>query len=1232
MAAILRVERQVLVYTSRRASGQIERSHLSVLGGKSRLAKRQTVHFIEKARQILERLVVAAKSSFILPSRIHLDDQALSLFSLPQRASHVGRIGTLFLAAALGISAGAMSRVAAAVTNEGLTQTDNSQTNAGPSNAHSARYLKEEEKAIERVESAFGKYSSACIALFAPQLMGLDGEINEPSETAEMLHLKRAEGLLDPNSIAGAISEASVLISQPDSELTEWQRKIARQLKTPLPNYWRMSLQELSEAAKQAQKNYVQNETKAVAHPKNGDGQFYRLDAFLFARQLYAIRLAELWQRPETQKDPPVLDYIRSLLSDGKPPNIAHMPQEIPDGDRAITFVLFTPSSSAVTEMTAFDTPTPSKSGKKNQSRQRNSAVRGEVIIATRKANTLEFVKYYVFKRVPDGYTPKDGPPFADPAFAHYRWVMPPSSDDRVTWSVGAGAIKKNDTFPFQEEMVMRLAPDDPYLSRNYLYGGPLGPPESGEPSVTLAELMQQLAAKGTSTSQPSRTVIPAENRQPALVLEPPSQSAPTAVPASPPTVPTKAPSGINPIFTTDTSFTIPGTSPIGKDLIDNATENVNKAIRWLNPLIKNAKGAWADLLNLQPRDAANGIIGVHFSISPKPYSASSAPLLIMSKAAISLSIGIPAEHYRDPGAIFEDVLELLIWNMAPQQNHAAHDKLIREIKKSAGEFPYPGDPLPPEVLAKLGAGTSSQAKSLDPDTPDTGTSAGIYDGDIQGRVIGSTVRCFNFLFSKGVPYFTRLQNIALQQSKDSSEAGDADTARYWQKVATTLGDDIRTLNSLLEPLPHQSKVEFYFRPEEQTTTHRKTPKPSKIPESEPGVRMTIALTRGAYEQGPGTVKDALIQVLSNQAGGLPIGRAVDDFFLLFGEDPKNKGGYFAVTMQQLHPRPNESLAMLSELWSTRASEQGVVSTGLPAVSIQEAAAVAVKPGQLGEVPQWEDLDVIPPDRDVVVGRAPISQADQDPHEGPAAQLRRAIRTQGPVQAAPPAEKAKVLPSPVKSFKPDFSRVDDFPEITDVKQQAQATSFTNWLECYLKEAVIYLTGQKETLESALTQSRTANQTVQAYDLRNDQLQKAVGQITTDIDAATGLLKSLPQDTVVHFYMYPEGAERITSRLDGSTLHILIGAAPEDYHVVPASLKQELPRLMARMISALCRLTSGNDEQLVDQSVRQFIGLYASDPAHRDDELVKGLESKNSSDDSFNDTSRLNRSNGMTRAE
>ncbi len=400
-------------------------------------------------------------------------------------------------------------------------------------------------------------------------------------------------------------------------------------------------------------------------------------------------------------------------------------------------------------------------------------------------------------------------------------------------------------------------------------------------------------------------------------VLRELAPSPPVAVPVSPIHAPPA--SAIKPMLSTDANLTLQGTDPIGKSLVDSATENVNKAVQWLDPLIRNAKGQWVDFLSWQPRDA-NGVIGIHFSVSPPPPSPTAPPQLVMSKAPSSLSIGIPAEHYQDAGAIFIDVLELFIWNLPPQQNRAAHDKLVQQIKQSAGQFTYPGDPLPPEVLAKLGVAASAQGKSLVADTPDTGTNAGIYDGDIQGRVIGSTVKCFNFLFSKGVPYLMHLQNVALQKAKESSAAGDAEAAKSWQGAAAILGDDVRTINSLLEPLPVHLKVDFYLRAAEQTTARGKPGKPAKIPESEPGVLISIALPRDAYySQGPPAVKDALIQELSNQAGGFQIRRAVDDFFSLFAEDPAYKGDYFAVTMQQLHPQPDEALAMFSRLWTAQA-------------------------------------------------------------------------------------------------------------------------------------------------------------------------------------------------------------------------------------------------------------------------------------------------------------------------
>ena len=184
---------------------------------------------------MFKRRVIAAQSSFLFPrkndpkgplttaltlssSRIHSDDQALPLRSLPKHA-RVGSMGALFLAAVLGIHAGVMPRVAAAATaNDGQAQTDNRQPYAGssfgyPPNPQITKYSKEEEKAIGQLEAAFGRYSSACVTLFKPELIGLKGEFPVRLEVTENLRLQGAEGLLDPGSLAGAISEASILVS-----------------------------------------------------------------------------------------------------------------------------------------------------------------------------------------------------------------------------------------------------------------------------------------------------------------------------------------------------------------------------------------------------------------------------------------------------------------------------------------------------------------------------------------------------------------------------------------------------------------------------------------------------------------------------------------------------------------------------------------------------------------------------------------------------------------------------------------------------------------------------------------------------------------------------------------------------------------------------------------------------------------------------------------------------------
>ena len=860
----------------------------------------------------------------------HALDQRIPASSpCPLRSlNRIRKVSTLSLITVLCLLGGLNPPRLSAATNEGQAQATTGQASPQPyfgypPNSVRKNYSKEEAKAIGRVESAFSKYARACVELFRPEFIGLKGT---PSVTAEILETQGwggAEGLLDPGSLAGAISEASLVMSLPDSELRDWQRQIKRELQAQLPDYWNMAPKDLAEAAKEAEKDYAQDAAKAASHAGDSDTPTHFLTGFVLARRLYAIRLAELWQRPETSQDPYVLDYVQSLLRDGKPPNLAHTPREIADGGGPVTFVLFTPSSDTVTELSTLDTPALS-SGKRNDRRQRTSAIRMEVVIAARKGKEFEFARYFVFKRVNDDYTPKDGPPFADLAFADIRWVMPLSSEDHITWEAGRASIKKNDSFPFQDEMVVRLAPENPYLFANYRRGAALGPAEADEPRLTLADVLQQVDARRKEAVKRSQSIASTKlgTASSVAVVTTPAVSTPPAVP-----VPPKPATEIKPILITDALFTIPGTSPIGQGLIEDATQNVDKAAQWINPLIREAKGPWLELMSYQPRDPGSGVIRIRFVVSPKPASATQAPQLVMSKTATNLSLGIPAEHYQEAGLIFGDLLELFVWNLPSGQDPATHAALVQQVRKSAGEFRYAGDPLPPEALAKLGVGTTSRAKSLDADTPDTGNSTSIYDGDIQGRVIGSTIKCFNFLLSKGTPYLARVQKLALRKAKESAAAGDPEAAKYWREVAASLGQDINAINTLLASLPAQLKLDFYIRPPDPPPVRGRAPRPPKIPESEPGVRISIALAKEDYDQGPSAVKEAVIQQLSSlpgnadQTSGAAIRQAINDFFLLFGQDPGNKGDYFAVTMKQLNPQRDETVAIASRLWPPQAVE-----------------------------------------------------------------------------------------------------------------------------------------------------------------------------------------------------------------------------------------------------------------------------------------------------------------------
>ncbi len=346
-----------------------------------------------------------------------------------------------------------------------------------------------------------------------------------------------------------------------------------------------------------------------------------------------------------------------------------------------MTFILFTPTGDTVTELSALDTPI-SPSGRRNGRRQRTSAIRLEVVIAVRKGNEFEFTKYYVFKRVRDDYSPKDGPPFADPTFADIRWVMPLSSDDHVTWEAGRASIKKNDTFPFQDEMVIRLAPDNPYLSANYRRDAALGPAQADEPRPALSDLMQQARARKAEAANKSQSIAaaksgtgPANSSSASDAKDVASKTAQPLAAVTTPPLPPKPATAINPILTTDALFTIPGTTPIGKGLIDDATQNVEKAAKWINPLIRGGERGLGRTDELSAQRSRQWRYKDSLRRQPKADLCNPGAATLMSKSTTNLSIGIPAEHYQEAGMIFEDLLELFVWNLPPGQDRASHER-----------------------------------------------------------------------------------------------------------------------------------------------------------------------------------------------------------------------------------------------------------------------------------------------------------------------------------------------------------------------------------------------------------------------------------------------------------------------------------------------------------------------------------------------------------------------------
>ncbi len=161
-------------------------------------------------------------------SRHVLDERipAVSLW-LPRSHSRVRKISTLSLMTALWLHGVTKPPTLSAVTNEGQSQANTGQAYPRPyfgypPNPGKPDSFKEEAKAIGRVQTAFTKYARACVELFTPEFIGLKGAVPVTPEVSEMLGWSGAEGLLDAGSFAGAISEASLLMSLPDSELSDW--------------------------------------------------------------------------------------------------------------------------------------------------------------------------------------------------------------------------------------------------------------------------------------------------------------------------------------------------------------------------------------------------------------------------------------------------------------------------------------------------------------------------------------------------------------------------------------------------------------------------------------------------------------------------------------------------------------------------------------------------------------------------------------------------------------------------------------------------------------------------------------------------------------------------------------------------------------------------------------------------------------------------------------------------
>jgi len=391
-------------------------------------------------------------------------------------------------------------------------------------------------------------------------------------------------------------------------------------------------------------------------------------------------------------------------------------------------------------------------------------------------------------------------------------------------------------------------------------------PPGGFDPSQ-LIHGAASLEVRKESPTQASLSKPVAEAR----AVAPPS--VPTPVPAAPTVPPVHVPATkIAAIFRKDANLVLAGTTPtsddqatVAKDVVDN----------WLAPYFQHATGPEADRLRVAMPNS-NGVMSIYFSVSPAPKNPKDPPNIITSRTTSSFSVALPQEHYELPGKVLLDLVGVLTSNLP------AHDKQSGEaVRMSLGKFlanSNPNQPVPSDVLAKLGVEAASPVTFITADIPEHPTGAlGIYNPEEQGMAY-RIVDFFNLLLKEG-DYLKR--------------------AGHPREFETT--------QKLLAALPTGLVIHFSIQREVDPGTRIKR-KEASLPESS-ATDIYLSLPEHAYKPARDdfqVLRDALAEAIAKaEHPGGPTGPEIssllDDFLRYYSSDPHNQNNILTELIKSLY-------------------------------------------------------------------------------------------------------------------------------------------------------------------------------------------------------------------------------------------------------------------------------------------------------------------------------------------